>query len=322
MITRLHRFDHRRWRPSRFARPDLRLLVLSVALALPSCRAVGVLEVADYPPTFGILPDSISLVSWNAQKGRDARLREDFHSVVREADPDLVFLQESRLEFLDAPGVGGRFAPSWRYPWPGGDSVGVTTLSRVEPERAIPLPSRWREFFITSPKLSLVSEYPLSGGETLLAVNVHCLVFERWGTMRLRSQLRDLEAVIARHDGPVIVAGDFNTWSRERLALVHAMADRLGLREVDVDGARTTGDFHNGFGNWLFGVDKEVSLDRVFQRGFVVRSAATLPYDSSDHVAIHAVLEREADLVELAGKAAELDTVEPRADAADRQRRR
>lgn len=78
---------------------------------------------------------------------------------------------------------------------------------------------------------------------------------------------------------------------------------------MHVDGERTTGDFRSPLGNRIFGVDEDVSLDRIYQRGFVMRSARTLPYDSSDHVAIHAVLERETSPIQLVSVLAHGDTI-------------
>ena len=68
----------------------------------------------------------------------------------------------------------------WSYPWPGGKTIGVQTLSRVPPVRIQSMPTRYREFVVTAPKVSLVTEYPLPNGEIVLAVNVHLLNFEVW----------------------------------------------------------------------------------------------------------------------------------------------
>jgi len=49
------------------------------------------------------------------------------------------------------------------------------------------IPTRWREFFLATPKVALATEYLLPDGARLLTVNVHCLNFKRWGTLKLRS---------------------------------------------------------------------------------------------------------------------------------------
>ena len=59
--------------------------------------------------------------------------------------------------------------------------------------------------------VALATEYLLPDGARLLAVNVHCLNFERWGTLKLRSQLTVLQARLAKHTEPLLLVGDFNT---------------------------------------------------------------------------------------------------------------
>jgi endonuclease/exonuclease/phosphatase (EEP) superfamily protein YafD len=196
-------------------------------------------------------------------------------------------LQEAHLALSQTEQMGGYFAKSWRYPGPNGTEIGVTTLSRVSPIQIRPLPTRHREFFITAPKLSLLTVYPLPEGKHLLAVNVHLLVFERFGTLKLRTQLAELEQAMQQHKGPIIMAGDFNTWSQKRLEIVKTVAQTLGLTEVDsFPVGRTTADKNSKFINWLYGVDKDLPIDRVFYRGYDSIYSGILPYRSSDHQAV------------------------------------
>ena len=135
------------------------------------------------------------------------------------------------------------FAHGWRYPWPTGNAVGVMTASKSRSTWVTPLKSR-REFGVTVPKASLASRHMLKDGQTLLAVNVHCLSFERWGTAGLADQLDDIKRIMQQHDGPILFAGDFNSWSERRYDLVLSIADELGLTEVDgfSAGRKTGGD--------------------------------------------------------------------------------
>jgi endonuclease/exonuclease/phosphatase (EEP) superfamily protein YafD len=137
---------------------------------------------------------------------------------------------------------------------------------------------------VITPKVSLITEYPLPNGKTLLAVNVHLLNFESWEPFMLRSQLEDLERVMAQHEGPMIMAGDFNTWSEVRLALVDDLARKLQLEEITgFPSGRKTGDLDSALLHWVFGVQPELPLDRVYSRGFEAVSVKVLPNDSSDH---------------------------------------
>ena len=86
------------------------------------------------------------------------------------------------------------------------------------------------------------------------------------------------------HSGPVVLAGDFNTWNKKRLGLASQFAEDLQLKEVtDFPAGRTTADMHLSYLNWFFGVDKKLPLDRIYYRGFANYFAQVLSYESSDH---------------------------------------
>ncbi|GMQ75115.1 MAG: endonuclease/exonuclease/phosphatase family protein [Gammaproteobacteria bacterium] len=268
-----------------------RAAVFSLVVLTVSCQARDVIKISEFPEQQRAVPESITIVNWNAQKGANSQFKSDLSRLVIASRPDFVFLQEARADLLETKRIGGYFASSWSYPWRNGKTIGLLTLSYVPPVRIQPVPSKYKEFFITAPKLSLVTEYPLANGQRLLAINVHLLAFERWSTVGIRSQLDDLEAVMREHDGPIVLVGDFNTWSQKRLDLVQEVVDALNLTEVtDFPAGRRTGDKQTSFLNWLFGIDKQLPLDRVFYRGFTDHSAKVLPYDSSDHRAIQVTL--------------------------------
>jgi len=259
------------------------LLILWTALAI-SCRGSGAVQIAEFPDPLQMLPASITVVNWNSEKGKHPEFAEDLRKVLEKEKPDIVFLQEAKTDLFAPEQMGGYFAEAWSYPWPGGKRVGVATLSRVPPVRIEPVSARHGEVGVTAPKVSLVTEYPLPNGENLLAVNVHLLNFERRSVKKIRQQLEDLKSIIANHPGPILMAGDFNTWNRKRLELVHKITRELKLIEVTAfPEGRTTGSKKSKFWNEALGVDKELPLDRVFFFGLHPRSARVLNYHTSDH---------------------------------------
>lgn len=260
-------------------------VILSLVFGLvAACQSIEVAEPAGSAQVGGGLPERLKLLTWNMQKFHDPETQQDLSHLIRQHEPDLVFLQEVNVEELESDQMGGLFAEAWSYPWPGGASVGVLTLSHSWPIRSKSVQSEWREFFVTTPKVSLITEYPLQNGHTLLAVNVHLLNFETWEPFMLRAQLQDLELAMAQHQGPVIMAGDFNTWNETRLALVEEMARRLKLEEANgFAQGRKTGDLNSDLLHWVFGVRPELPLDRVYSRGYETVSVKVLSNDSSDH---------------------------------------
>lgn len=93
----------------------------------------------------------------------------------------------------------------------------------------------WRPFprtLLRIPKSGLVSLYPLQGDpDGVLVVNLHAVNFEL-GMATFREQLNDLTALIHRHQGPVILGGDFNTWSDKRAFWLNKLVGELGLQEA------------------------------------------------------------------------------------------
>ena len=267
------------------------LLILLVGLAV-SCRGKETVQVAGFSDQAQILPASVTIVNWNAQKGKSPQFATDLQLILEREKPDIVFLQEARVNLLEPEKMGGYFAEGWSYPWPGGKTIGVLTLSRVPPVRAERIPTKYRELGVTAPKVSLVTEYPLPNGEILLALNVHLLNFEVWSTKKITHQLEDLKKIMAAHEGPIVMAGDFNTWNQKRLDLVKDITREVKLKEVtDFPEGRTTGDTRSEWWNKTLGVDKDLPLDRVFFTGFDPRSARVLEYASSDHRPILVKLE-------------------------------
>ncbi|PYB23269.1 EEP domain-containing protein, partial [Serratia marcescens] len=75
---------------------------------------------------------------------------------------------------------------------------------------------------------------------------------------------------IASHRGPVIMAGDFNAWSRKRINALYDFAGEMALREVSF----TDDHRRKAFGR---------PLDFVFYRNLGVVEASVLVTSASDH---------------------------------------
>ena len=263
--------------------------LIAVLLACAAgCRVKGV-ETLEWDASAGMkMPQRFSLLCWNVRKGKDAELPERLQTLADELTPDLIFLQEADIRITQLGGYGGVFAPGWSYPWPGGRKIGVAILSRAEPVSVEKLPTKDRELGVTAPKVSLAATWDLPDNETLLVINVHGLVFEGGQKLKgYRRQLAGIKDLADDHDGPILLAGDFNTWSDYRLAFVQEMAAELDLQEVESfegDVPRTTSDMGSESSNSSFGVNPDLAIDRVFVRGLTVIEAVVLDETASDHV--------------------------------------
>ena len=122
------------------------------------------------------------------------------------------------------------------------------------------------------PKSSLLTYYPIKNTQqTLLVANIHAINFTL-GTGRFTQQLMEIKALLAQHSGPIVFAGDFNTWSDQREELLDQIIgdEKLGLLKVEfVSTVETLAWGHR--------------LDHIFFRGLKVISAEIIPVESSDH---------------------------------------
>ena len=86
--------------------------------------------------------------------------------------------------------------------------------------------------------------------------------------------------IIDRHQGPVIMAGDLNTWSDRRQAVVNDFLRGYGLEPVEFEDDQRT----RAFGR---------ALDHVYVRGMQTSTARVIPVSTSDHNALRISLRIE-----------------------------
>ncbi|WP_457596806.1 endonuclease/exonuclease/phosphatase family protein [Hydrogenimonas sp.] len=183
---------------------------------------------------------------------------------------DIAALQEARLPegaLLPAPWERYRAAAGpnlrlWRFRY------GVLTLSALPMAGADPYLSRTREIGVATRKSALLTRHRVDGVELTL-LNLHLVNFV---PHRLFArELAHIAAMAAKREGALVVAGDFNTWSRRRLASLESAMAHLGLEPLEV-----TEPHHlkRAFGH---------ALDRIYFRGLEPLAAKALPGPFSDH---------------------------------------
>ncbi|MFK7853804.1 MAG: endonuclease/exonuclease/phosphatase family protein [Granulosicoccus sp.] len=228
-----------------------------------------------------MLKPVIRLLVWNILKAKRANWIEDFTHLI--ADRDLVMLQEA---VLNAP-TDSLFKQSQRFEWVMARSFrdprsqiehGVKTGCVARSVERHFMLSPHAEPLLQTQKLMLATLYPLQGDtERLLVLNMHAINFV--SVQKYVEQLDQLTEALAPHDGPVILAGDFNTWNPSRLEHFHHIAKKAGLEEAVMQRQSKLAHMNQ-------------HLDHVFYRGLVLRSVESLPnYASSDHAPIVATFE-------------------------------
>ena len=112
-----------------------------------------------------------------------------------------------------------------------GTAAGVMTVANLNAVHSCGF--KVTEPLIRIPKAALVSYYQINGSEKkLLVANIHGINFT-FGVSTYHQQLAELYDAVKHHDGPMIVAGDFNSWSDERMSEVMKLVDRLSLSGID-----------------------------------------------------------------------------------------
>ena len=222
----------------------------------------------------GLRGERIQVLSWNIQKNSGPQLREELRRLALGAD--LVLLQEAILEAPWEALLKGNyqavFSPGYRT---GKYRSGVLTISAVSATGHCSLSHR--EPWLSTPKATNISRYPILGQtRQLLVVNLHGVNFS-FGGYSLAVQLNDTGSLVEKHRGPVIFAGDFNTWSEARMAKVEAVIKRLKLRPLTYPDDRRSRVFGQ-------------ALDHIFVRGLRVIKAGAVPSGASDHSPVHATL--------------------------------
>lgn len=219
-------------------------------------------------------PD-LRVLSWNLHKNDDPGWDTDLARFA--AASDLLLIQEAALtsglqRVLHDAGYDGLLASAFMLH---AHATGVLTAARVRPTSACV--QRTFEPLLHLPKTAMITRYAVQGVAQRLAVaNVHSINFT-FGLGAYRAQLEAIARELADHRGPVIVAGDLNTWNSARAVVVRDVMQRLGLVSVlpQIDTrSRFLGQ----------------QVDYLFVRGLEVVHAEAPKVTSSDHNPVLATL--------------------------------
>ena len=168
------------------------------------------------------LPAQFKVLVWNVHKLPFTRLNQCLPQHLY----DLCLLQEAVLSTHTATHP--------RHPWAMSPNLqhrqryyGVLTSSRFGLRPMHQHLSRRRELRLFTHKSALLTQHILADGQPLRVLNLHLLL-----TAPRRTLYRELSLLaerVADYRGPLIIAGDFNSWSRPRLKLLQQWAERLSL---------------------------------------------------------------------------------------------
>lgn len=220
-------------------------------------------------------PAGFRLITWNIHKQGDNGWQADLATFARRSD--IVLLQELVLEpeirrIIEDAGLQWAMASSFLN---SDIDIGVLTAARVAPVATCT--QRVVEPLLRIPKSSVITWYAIRGSNSTLAVaNMHAINFSLL-LGAYRTQLDAMREALAEHRGPIIFAGDLNTWTAGRYDAVMETARALGLTEIQ---------FAEDKRKLFFGKQ----LDHIFVRGLVMTTSSAIEVTSSDHNPVEATL--------------------------------
>ncbi|QYK05283.1 endonuclease/exonuclease/phosphatase family protein [Shewanella zhangzhouensis] len=209
----------------------------------------------------------IALLVWNIHKQSDGEWPKALWTQGEQWQ--LLLLQEVELSTdfsaaLENHQFSWSMMPAFRFQ---GLDYGVMLAARRPPLEGCGLLKV--EPWIRLPKAALYGFYALSNGETLLAVNLHGINFDP-NLQEWEDQLAPLLRLVKQHQGPVILAGDFNSWGERRSKKLEKLIEPLGLKVVRFEPDERIR---------VFGTP----LDWVFYRGLHLKKAQSPTTNVSDH---------------------------------------
>jgi endonuclease/exonuclease/phosphatase (EEP) superfamily protein YafD len=240
-----------------------------------SANAHAIKPARDVVSPHALDPQALRVLTWNIHKEGDAGWERDLAQF--SAANDLVLLQEAvlspaLLDLLESHNFRFTMASSFMYQ---DTDVGVLTAARV-----LPIASCTElivEPWLRIPKSATISWFALEGTpQTLAVVNIHAVNFALSVDV-YRQQFDALVSALRNHNGPIIFAGDFNTWTDARLAVVQDAAAALHITAIP-------------FAKDLRSLFLGHQLDHILVRGLDVVQAAAIAVKSSDHNPVTATL--------------------------------
>ena len=251
-------------------------LIRAQSLSCPEAKRVVALDNENPAALDG---SRIRILTWNLHKQADEGWQRDLYGFAK--NNDLLLLQEvsfedGLLQVIESEKLQWVMASSFLLE---DRDLGVLTASRVRPIASCT--QRIVEPILRLPKSAIISWFRLRGrSETLAVVNVHAINFS-FSLGAYRQQFAALGDVLSEHRGPIVFAGDLNTWTEGRSDAVAVVAKRLGLTEINYRSDKRT---------LFFGKQ----LDHIFVRGLTTTDSVAFAVESSDHNPVAATLEVSA----------------------------
>ena len=218
------------------------------------------------------LPDEFGMICWNVYKNNlvQPAFQPYLRSLIRIKKIDLLLFQEANFK-SDKSCILSEFAidaaANLEF---GGKFYGVLTASMTESQKSQAFLSKGRESLIGPYKSLLLSQFAFNDGTILLVLNIHAINFRE--NQRYDKEVDEFLKYVKDHHGPMIIAGDFNSWNKKRMKKLLEMQRKLSLQAISFKEKSKIKSFMG------------YPLDYIFYRGLELLDSAVIDSKQlSDH---------------------------------------
>ena len=223
-----------------------------------------------------------SLLVWNIHKeNQTAAFQKSFSTLMQSYPSDILLLQEVKY-----PKKSSFFFQEYSFTLAANiqtkeNLFGVVTATKSLFHDSISALSTKKELGFSTHKSFLISKHQLCDKRTLYLVNIHAINFVSLKTFA--DELCKIKELLLHIQEPLIVAGDFNNWSKKRLNLLNDFQKELGLCELELKQRQHV--------KKIFSQE----LDHIYYRGLTPLNAAAIETKNiSDHNPLYALFELQS----------------------------
>jgi len=211
------------------------------------------------------LPQKINILVWNIYKGKKKNFKKEFK--IYKNNNHILMIQEAVSsgasgDFIKYPTSHNfAFAVSFIYRY-SKKETGVATGATTKALNHYSFIAPYRELVGSSPKVALVSLFEYHPQKPpLMTVNVHAL---NSVTKKMFSrQMDQLASIINNHRGPVVFAGDFNTWSKRKTRYLKKLIKSIHLKEVKLKDSTKRMKVFGNYLDYIFVKNLRVNFAKV-----------------------------------------------------------
>lgn len=217
------------------------------------------------------VPNEFSILCWNVHKNNDTFSFSNYiQEFVKRKPVDFFLFQEADFKHdieLKIPTLTFNAAANLEK---GSDFYGVLTASKCKTEYSKPFLSHGKELIFGPRKSLLLTRHTFKDDSSLLILNLHAINFRE--NRHYYKEIDHIINIIDNYKGSMIIAGDFNSWNKNRMKFLHTKMKDLNFDPVPFSKSDKVKSFMKNH------------LDFIFYRGIeLVEHSIERNHNLSDH---------------------------------------